>query len=898
MITERNTQFKINNVKYVKLNDIPRTKKRKKDVISILKDPTHRRFLPQSGTTNDAKIMSMGTGTQQNVEFSDQNESYSYEVISEMDPTRMLQDSSDATLDDFFSRPLKISTTEWGTGLSLLADIDPWSLYFNNPRVANRITNYNLLRANLNIKVVINGNGFQYGRAILSYLPLQNFDDLSTNAGLIPQDLVQASQYPHIYLDPTTSTGGEMKLPFFWHENYLSIPNSDWAEMGQLYLRALTDLKHANGAADKATISVFAWASEVSLSVLTSVDAGTLTPQSGSEVDVANKLGVVSGPATAIAKISNAMSVIPAIKPFAMATSTVASAVAGAAKSMGYCRPAVTANPAPFRAHPISHLAATCVPDTAMKLSVDDKQELSIDPRIAGLGAEDPMSIREIAKRESYLTSFPWQIGTGPETLLWNARVDPVTWAESGTAPEQAFHFPAAAMAALPFTHWTGSMNFRFQIVASSFHKGRIKVVYDPNFLASNEYNTNYLEVIDISDKQDFTISIGNGQTTTLLDHALPGVTSVTEMYSTTVYTTKGNGNGVIGVYVVNELTTPNSEVDNDIEVNVFVSMGDDFEVFVPTNKFQAFTIAPAPPPPDPPPERGGFRPQSGSEIVKSGDGLIPESQNTMEPSAPQQTMSSDLGPGKQDNALINTVFTGEAITSFRTLLKRYNLHRSFLLTSQGFPDILWQHHENMFPYYRGYVAGAVNTSVGLVPYNYCNTLLLHWVVLAHQGWRGGIRTKLLLKGDIKYQSPGTNPTQSMYVERKTAGSLQSTYLDSLSALPAFANRNDPARAAVYNDSFIGSNVTGTLGALFVDGHINGNAEWENPWYNKYRFSPGKTVNVTTGSPVSEGWELIYEGATNNTRVVDFHNAIAEDFQVYMFTGLPRMYYEQSPPEA
>jgi hypothetical protein len=79
-------------------------------------------------------------------------------------------------------------------------------------------------------------------------------------------------------------------------------------------------------------------------------------------------------------------------------------------------------------------------------------------------------------------------------------------------------------------------------------------------------------------------------------------------MYSSTPYTSNEDfGNGVIGVYVVNELTTPNSTIDNNIEINVFVSMGDDFEVFVPDDYFQFFTFKP--------PVEGGLRAQSGMEM-------------------------------------------------------------------------------------------------------------------------------------------------------------------------------------------------------------------------------------------------------------------------------------------
>lgn len=114
-------------------------------------------FKPQSGIPDDMSIMKMGTSTiYENVEFKDQMPAYISSVESGEDPTRYLQDTSDATLDNFFKRPLKIHSEEWGTGTDLAFDIDPWALYFNNPRVVNRIANYNLLRAKLHIKVVIN----------------------------------------------------------------------------------------------------------------------------------------------------------------------------------------------------------------------------------------------------------------------------------------------------------------------------------------------------------------------------------------------------------------------------------------------------------------------------------------------------------------------------------------------------------------------------------------------------------------------------------------------------------------------------------------------------------------------------------------------------------------------
>jgi hypothetical protein len=835
-------------------------------------------FEIQSGITSDCSVMKvMNSDKEENVHFRDQLPAYTYNVDSEMDPTRMLQDTNDASLENFFSRPIKIAEIGWGTGATLGVDFDPWDLYFNNTRVINRINNYNLLRAKLHVKVVINGNGFLYGRVLCAYLPLADYDAITETASLVPQDLVQASQWPHIFLDPTTSTGGEMVLPFFYHKNYLTIPDAEWTDMGQLYFRTLNTLLHANGATDNVTISVFAWAEDVSLSVLTSVDTSTLQPQMGeeTEIDEANKTGMISGPATAVAKMSNALSVIPAIKPYALATATVAENVAKVAKQFGYCRPPETKNPSPMRIFPTSSLAVTNVPDTAGKLTVDDKQELSIDPRIAGLGSSDPMAIKEIAKRESYLTKFAWEQGTVPETLLWNARISPVTWAESSLSPV-SFHFPACAMAAMPFKFWTGSMKFRFQIVCSAFHKGRLKIVYDPNYFGAmagvrfSEYNVNYTEVIDIADTQDFTIEIGNGQPYTLIDRHTPCVDSVTQMYSTTAYTSKEAGNGVLGVFIVNELTTPNSDTDNNIEVNVFVSMGDDFEVFVPDDSFQRFV----------------FRPQMGEEIVS-------EAQNTPEPSAPQQAESDNLGPSQQDNSMINMVFTGESILSFRTMLKRYNLWRRESL-NDGTSGIAQTRSIDLnfaaYPFLRGNVAGAVDSAdTGL--YNFANTILMHWVTYAFQGFRGSIRYKAL----ANMTNAQSTIQGNVVVQRKPLG--DTLYARNESVVTSFTYNSAAAASVVLDYAAPVTRInTGVRGLVYTNMDINTATEFEIPYYSQDRFVPGKVQDWTDTSQRVEGFKIKTNAVVGERSVLDLYVAAGEDFQVYMWTGMPRMYCESTPP--
>jgi hypothetical protein len=885
-------------------------------------------LIPQSGEVQLAKPAPYST--HENVEFTDADPGNEYMLDDYVDVTRTLQDSDDAALGDFFSRPLKIGSFQWSSSTTLSEDLNPWNMYFTNPRVVNRISNYKLLRANLKVKIMINGTQFHYGRLLAAYEPLASFNQGAPIAGLVRQDLVRASQLPHIFLDPTSSTGGQLDLPFFYHKNYVEISASLWNELGTLYIRELNALKHANGAVDPITVSVFAWAENVSLSVLTSTEPNTLVPQAGEtkkknptkttqgkskkktkttpgmsapkptgankETHEANTSGVVSGPATAVAKVAGALKVVPWLTPFATATEMAANTTASIAKIFGYSRPTVTVDPEPFKPHAISSLATTTTPDGCDKLTVDNQQELALDTRIAGAGAEDPLSIKSIASRESYLTTFVWERQDAPETLLWNCRVQPCVWEESGTGKQKAFHFPACAVAALPFEYWTGSMTFRFQIVKSNFHKGRIKLVYDPNYMKSNEYNTNYLHIIDITEKTDFSVTIGNGQEYTLLERKSPRTDSKTECYSTTAYTSRDKGNGVLGVYVVNEMAVPNTDINNDIEINVFVKMEDDFEVFVPVDEFSTFTYGMPPSPTVRNEDNPWLDPQAGeiSPAEESPTEVPPAAFSAdAQDNEPIQEESCGLGPSTQDNdELVNKVFTGEAIESLRPLLKRYNLWNA-VGPLDSFDTVI-SGRLAMFPYYRGYVPGAVYTDDNSgQPYNFCNTTLMHYVTQCFAGWRGSTRWKILPRGTMDYSQIYVQRTP----EERNDGS--GVYYLNVVAPETPNNRSNRSRNIVRTNVIDNQNpFPGMNGSSYRTSLINPVAEFEMPFYSRNRFFPGKRLNYTDSAPEIECFDFrIFTKGTLSTNF-DMHVAAGDDFQVFMWTGMPRMYFELAPPIA
>lgn len=155
----------------------------------------------------------------QTVNFNDLNPAFDYSVDSTIDPTRQIADGAIDGLGEFLSRPILIKSLSWADSTYLFEDFNPWSLFFDNKRNINRLNNYNLLRCKLCVKFVINGNGFYYGRAIASYNPLHDLDQVTLNRFGHAQDVIGCSQRPHVYINPTECQGGSMRLPFFHYQN-------------------------------------------------------------------------------------------------------------------------------------------------------------------------------------------------------------------------------------------------------------------------------------------------------------------------------------------------------------------------------------------------------------------------------------------------------------------------------------------------------------------------------------------------------------------------------------------------------------------------------------------------------------------------------------------------------
>ena len=815
----------------------------------------------------------------QNIKFSDQSDQWTTIIDSEPDPTFSVADTTDADLGNFFSRPVKIRAFDWAVGDNLYQNFNPWDDYFGNKRVANRISNFNLLRCKLHVKFIINGNSFYYGKAIAMYEPLAGLvGQFTSNRSTVTEDLVNLSQQPHIFLDPTMSQGGSLLCPFFWYKNALEIPKAEWGNMGSLRLRSFSPLKHANGATDSLTVSVFAWAEDVSLSIPTSDDVLGLQAQAG-PMDNNDEYGIISGPANVLSSIAGRLQSLPTIGPFAMATKIAADAVGGVARIFGHSKPVDICPPGRMLQNPLGNTANTNVADSSQKLSLDSKQELTIDPRVMGLSNTDEMTIRSIASRESYLTQFGWTIANNEEDLLWTSEVSPVLWAESdvGDPVSRAHHLPACAFASLPFRNWRGSIKFRFMILNSAYHKGRLAIKYDPSFFESNEYNTNYVKIVDIAKERDFTVEVGWGQALAFLNHRDVFTDPIPYGTSTRGPTATNTRNGVLEVRVVNELTTPNSTANNDIQVLVFVSAGDDFEVANPDER---------------PFETATWFPQSGEVELASMPILDPQAGDDGHADAEgdcdmDMPMTSDATHEMASTLSLtdNTqaVYFGDPVVSFRQCLKRWNFYTSWL-PSQNNDSGFLKITNSDFPFHRGNAPGAIYPipAPGSGSWNYCNMILLTYLAPAFLARRGALRHM--------YTVSETFSPQGIYAVRRLAEAT--SVANVFQPLP---NVQSPESSRL--KAIMGSYGAQWSGACNTSARQNPVISAEMPFYSNVRFMPSRKPNWTTNTSFMKNHEytayLRVVGA--NKCFVYNHVSVGEDFNLGMYIGPPLLYTQASP---
>lgn len=803
---------------------------------------------------------------QQTVGFSDENPGIKVDIP--LNRSFVTSDSSqNVELGDFLMRPVRIADVIWAEGSSLTVSITPFFEYFNDTYIKRKLENYGFIRCDLHIKLVINASPFYYGAALVSWEPLPDYN--CYNSALPHDVLVQRSQFPHVWIYPQTSQGGEMVLPFFYPSNYLDTGGTiPFQEMGVLRIDSTT-LRNANSVVGAdVNIQVYAWAENVELSAPTMQLVLQSAPQKYSKDEYEEK-GPISKPASAIARYAGYLSDVPVLGPFATATATIAGGVGNLASLFGYSKvPNVSPVPA-MKPTPFPSFAVTDNQEPIEKLTLDSKNELSIDNRVCGAPAADEMMVSHIVTRESYVTSAVWTSVDTTDTPLFATRVNPdFSIVQSGTGCTYKAMTPLAHISYL-FDRWRGDIIFRFKIVCSQYHKGRLAITWDPKinspYSAAGYSPQIYTKVIDISKDTDVEFVVPYTQDTAYKTTRRPIVNS--EIFSTTsnVSVFDDTDNGALYLKVLNAQTSP--ILSADIDILVFVRGSDNLEYSMPRDleeKLSPYDVQSQP-------------------MSYTYDELQDHHQMGVKPSTA--------------DPYINLVYNGECVKSVRAIAQRFTPYKytAYDLQAGGAPTAstfaTFKSRFSRLPMYPGYDPNGLDAALGInsgvsQSYNWVNWSPYTFLSLMYIGNRGSIDYSL---------SP-----------LKTNGADMITYISRF-------NRDD---TVTRNVNFVGKSNGASTRAMVIStdftqgmslGHssVNSVVTASAPMYSRYKFMINDPLRRTLGIAIDDSdHDMVVSGGmilptgTTDTCGVLLSVKPGVDFSLVFFLCAPILVLYDSVPGA
>lgn len=803
--------------------------------------------------------------------------------------------SADADIGKFLSRKVKIATYQWAVGADLSQNFAPWNLFLANAAVANKLQNYQLIKGDLKLTFYVNGTPFHLGMLMASYNYLGAGSAVVTIGG--DTQLVTRSQRPHLYLNVSTNKSGCLCLPFFLPTNYLSLtsPLFNSASIGTLNLDSFASLAQINAGTDTVTITVFAEMLNVKLTGPTMVAVSLAGPTSVSfdmfvvepQSDEYDNTGVISGPASAVADFAGKLTSVPVIAPFALATQIGATATGNIARLFGYSKPAQLADVQPMRNYPVSSLALVEGADTSQKLTMTGKAELSIDPNISELDSTDELSMEYIVTKESYITQFSWDVTDLVDTTLFAMDVDPMAERRAAVSGGYQIIPTALSFASRPFSAWSGTLKYRFQVIASQYHRGRISIIYDPTGpLTGDPYNTTFNSIIDLEDARDFTMEVKWQQDRAYCFISTDNTrTFYTQTTPQTRTSTRDTCNGIFYVRVVNELVVPDGTTG--VKILVSISAGDDFELVNPKGSTLAVE---------------SFAPVAQASVVgskvfdlfnivpqSSATEITPEGENAPE----QETQTLELTTAVRTMPMEKPLmFYGERFVSFRQLLKRYTFFRALSYSSGATNQIMSSMHLRQMPAMPGFDPNGPDLTAALTPYTYVGNCYINYLKLAYAGWKGSIRWKFLPVSSVK----------AMSVSRNTGDDERKLDVDyAYDAIYAYAV--GATNAFVAGNRLFTREMTGG-GAAITQCRTQDALEVEIPYTTNLRFSKthGDYLKVNTNSlangyPGGDTFRFFYDSAPGVAlSLIDTYVAAGEDFTLHGWVGAPVVYSSGTPP--
>lgn len=510
------------------------------------------------------------------------------EVAHKATTARELFDSThdhvDRTNMDLMSRPTVVlsgafTSTDTAT---TFANIDIVPFLAGTLLNSQKLNGYYAYRADVRLRLQVNGNRFQTGRYILAWCPDGGSSHIVGNDyyNLYHRGcLTQITQLPHVEIDIACDTEVELVIPYTnYFPSYQVCLNATTTNFstGVVFLYPYEALSVPTGS----TVADFVlWGNFENIETV-----GVAFPQSGltmtkkrkgksiatKELDSVKK-GPISSVLGVISDIAGAVSVVPMLTEVALPVSWAASFLAGAAQAFGWSKPSDQSPVHRIKPHIQPFLCNVDAVDAGEVLGLSIENAVSVLPGFAGTDV-DEMSIDHIKQIPAFVfkTSISTSDTTG--TNIYGINVQPRNPVGIVGSLATYWAHPPVSYIAKAFKYWRGSLKYTFKFVKTEFHSGRYAVYFQPHDWNSggavtpptNVFSSWYLkEIMDLREGNEYSITI-------------PYLNN--NLWCSTDYNAHI---GSLFLTCIDPLVGPSS-VSSTVTVLIEVSAGDDFEVAVP----------------------------------------------------------------------------------------------------------------------------------------------------------------------------------------------------------------------------------------------------------------------------------------------------------------------------
>nr|ULF99920.1 MAG: hypothetical protein [Marnaviridae sp.] len=827
----------------------------------------------QLAKTNEQTNMSSLTSPDEGGSKSEYQQQTAF-VNESIEQTMDMSTGHDVTADDkiisaqlgtFLNRPTKIATYTWtendAPGVKL--QFYPWRLYFDQASIKMKLTNYAFLRCNLKIKFTINASQFYYGSMAACYQPLRDAMGRFIGVDAAGQQ-TSYSQQPHVWLDPQSVSTAEMKLPFLYPYNFLDTYNaSTFEEMGSVDLVQFAALRSANGVTTTGvTIVIYAWAEDVEITGATSRPV----------LQAKKAYGPISGPASTVVAISSRLKDAPVVGPFAKATEVVASAIGSVAHFFGFTNVPNVSDVSPMKSVAFHTLASAHISEPINKLSLQPKQEVCIDSEMVGDVYADQLHIANFCQRESFLAGALWSTSDGTDKILFTAGVTPELYNKTSVTPNYEVYGTPMSHAMHMFTYWRGDIIFRFKIIKSQYHRGRLNLCWDVGVrdvtLMPGYGNPAVMNIVfDLEEQDELEVRVPYMQAEPfLMKQNLTGVAN--NFWSNggapgfTHY-----GNGTVQLRVINRLTAP--EASSDVDVLVFVRAAENIEFAAPSAIVPNLTVG----------QLQANKTYDNTEVFDS--------------------------PSVSHPKIYDEIF-GEKIVSFRELLHRASLASTNII----YRNLTWTSEQMTYtlPIKRipreygynlsGWESAATSVGVGDVPFNFVRQHPINWLVDCFVGFKGSVNYTFNV---IFNDQRASRAVPHVSITRQEFGKQ---------IVPVTMVTGTSVSSSQYMRELNTSTTTlaqGATGTALTNQFTQSGVAVNLPYYSNARFmihnQPEYYSSSETLSGTEDDWFAlnlkrgIVAGTVDNTVTIDTYCGTGPDFNLIFFLNVPVLTF-LAPPVA